>query len=91
MINADLVDEPDKTWVIPMFLKPGKQNIFVFHGKNKCYFSKHLTFCRESAIPGYAKEMKTGKKTREYNHNTSVFATWKPDTSALIEKALEHD
>jgi hypothetical protein len=73
-----------------MFLKPGKQNIFVFHG-DRTYYSGHLVFCREEAIPGFAKEMKAGRKKREYNHALSVFATWKPASAETIEKCLEHD
>ena len=74
-----------------MFLKPGKQNIFVYHGPKNVYYSGHVIFCREETIPGYAKEMKAGRKKREYNHNLGVFATWKPDDSKTIEECLEHD
>ena len=59
LMNQGLVHlDPENTFVLPLLLKPGKNNFFIFtdDGK-KSFYNRHLVPVRKEYVPAYAKNL----------------------------------
>jgi len=56
-----LVTDPYNTFVLPIFLKPGKQNFFVFsENATKWDYGRQLINCRKENVPDFDKPLPMG-------------------------------
>ena len=89
ILNKEKVN-PEHAFVLPMFLKPGRNNFFVFY-QGKSYYSRHLVDIRKEEIPPFIKQLKKSGEPISFNLKTSVFRKREFDDDATIKAALKHD
>jgi hypothetical protein len=55
------------------------------------YLHKCIIPLRDEPIPKYTKNFLEEELIRKFNHKSSVFQPWKPDTSKTIAKCVAND
>lgn len=99
--------DEDQLYVFPCYMRPGRQNYIVVNEEDLAcspkeevamptdasfyYIHKCLVENRQEEVINWGKPMKSAVKERKFKHELSPFGGWKPDTSALLDKILEHD
>lgn len=84
--------DPKNTFVLPILLKPGKNNFFIFTDNGtQSFYNRHLIPVRKEYVPPYAKNLLKNKKERIFDFKKSVFRKWTVMNDKLIKKCLIHD
>ena len=107
LINFRKVLNPKTTFVLPIFLRLGR-NHFIIRGCPRSnsslngttativdgfpvYYNRHIIDVRSESIPLFAKTLVSADKLRIFTLKASVFKKWKLDSPKLITKCLKHD
>lgn len=99
IFNIDKIfDDDDLThiYVIPLFMKPGKQHYVVSYPRKEQFLPTYYTHQliikrRDEDPPAQAKQMKTSLVQRSFSKQNSVFNNWKEDTDEIVQNAMIHD
>ena len=96
LINYELMDDPANTYVLPIFIRPGRTHFFIREPReeskeNKYFYSRHIVQTRKEALPKFSKELQKEIHSKIFIKEHSVFRNWKKDTSATITTCLKHD
>jgi hypothetical protein len=91
IINRDSAkDDPAKTFILPVFLRPGRHDFFIFF-QGEIYYNRHLIGVLKEEIPAFTKELKKTGKPRGFILQNSVFKARETDTEATAKAVLEND
>ena len=79
------------TYVLPMFLRPGKFNYVIEYPEGTYFFHKASILFRNEPIPLKQLDFHGNDGLIEFDKSTSVFKDWVEDNRRRIEDCLEHD
>jgi len=107
LINYELLTDLESTYVLPIFIKPGRNHFFIRdteeideenqesssqeEGGPPFFYSRHIVKVRDEPIPKISKQLEKELTSKNFSKEHSVFRDWKEDTPQTIQGCLNHD